>query len=79
MMHCFSSKSSTLSVFYCSDPPDINIDGTTTPAVEYTTRNIACLATGGNPSDLRSYRYKWMYKPTYRTSANYTPVQPGMF
>ena len=75
MMHCFAS---TLSVFHCLDPPEINIEGTSTPAIENTTRNITCLATGGNPSDLTSYSYNWMYKPTYRTSAKYIPVQPGM-
>ena len=55
----------TPSVVYSSDPPEVSVEGTTTPVLEYTARNITCNTTGGNPSDPRNYNYEWTYKPTY--------------
>ena len=63
---------------FFSDPPDVSVEGTATPAQEYTTRNITCTVNGGNPSDLNSYTYEWMYRPFYATSTAYISVQPGI-
>ena len=65
-------------LFYCSDPPEVSVDNTATPAVEYTTRNLTCRISGGKPSDPMSYHYEWMYKPTYHISAAYTHPPYGM-
>ena len=65
--------------FYCSDPPEVSLDGTTSTAVEYTTRNIACRTSGGNPSDPGSYQYKWMYRPTYIDSDRDLDPPYGMY
>ena len=64
---------------YFTVPPTVSVEGTTIPGVEYTARNITCRTNGGNPSDPRSYDYKWMYKPTYSALAMYIPVPSGMF
>ena len=69
----------TLSIFYCSDPPVISVEGTTTPVVEYTKRNITCNTRGGNPSDQKSYYYEWMYNPTYGDSNTFNALPSGMF
>ena len=65
-------------IFYCSDPPDVSIDNADTPAVEYTTRCLSCMISGGNLSDLQINDYQWMYRPTYRTSDKYIPPPNGM-
>ena len=66
-------------IIYSLDPPEINITGTSTPAVEFTERNITCTTSGGNPSDPTEYKYDWMYKPTYADSTAYVRVPSGKF
>ena len=63
-------------IFYSSDPPDVSLDGTTIPTVEYTIRTITCKVNGGNPSDPRSYTYKWLHRPIYGDT--YIPLRHGM-
>ena len=63
---------------YYTDPPEVFIDDTTTPAVEYSTRNLTCRISGGNPSDPKSYDYQWMYRPTYLASDTDIPSPYGM-
>ena len=46
--------------------------------MEYTTRDLACRISGGNPSDTMSYNYEWMYRPTYRVSDKDIPLPYGM-
>ena len=67
-----------LFTFCCSDPPEVSVDYIITPAVEYTTRNLTCRISGGNPSDPLSYDYDWTYKPTYHVSAADIPRPYGM-
>ena len=64
--------------FCSSDPPEVTVDDTTPPAVEYTTRNITCRISGGNPSDPGSYQYEWMYRPTYMNSMKDLVPPSGM-
>ena len=66
------------STFYSSDPPEVSVENIATPAVEYTTRNLICRISGGNPPDPRSYQYKWIYRPTYCDSATDIPPHYGM-
>ena len=76
--HC-SSVVCTLPLLCFSVPPEVSVEGTSTPAVEYTERNITCRTSGGNPSDPRCYTYDWMYKPANGASSKYIPVPMGMF
>ena len=68
-----------VSMCFCSDPPSVSVEGTSTPALEYTTRKITCRTSGGNPSDPRSYDYQWMYMAPYNALAREIPVSHGMF
>ena len=80
MTGCFNTMliSCILLTEFCSlDPPEISIEGTSTPAVEYTTRNINCATKAGNPLDQKIYNYEWIYMPTYGASTTYVPVSSG--
>ena len=78
MCHCIYILIIFSLSLYCIDPPKISVEGTSTPAVEYTTRKITCRTSDGNPSDPRSYDYKWVYKPTYGALGADIHVPPGM-
>ena len=66
-------------LFLYLDPPAISVTGTTTPAVEYTERNLTCQAVGGNPPDPVCYKYDWIYKPSYDGPSAHNHVQSGRF